>query len=381
MLDTLLEAHHTSVKDMLLLVKDARERQSRFLKLAEKLRAEVSRSVIGLYDPDSIWYRAYNLLLMGLLAGEHVAMVGLPGTGKTYLIESFCHACGIPFASFAGDAETSPSDLLGIAVEVIEDGERKQKFRKGRVFSPLLFVDEVNGLNPHALTALRPILWGKKYTDIVTGEKVAVPDPGVQFWAYNPAIRGATFEIPLAVRDRFLLSTWFGRAADKHVDEILEHLDTLVKPEDLTPQLCLQDFIEAKADLEVLYPSLESKVAWLVARRIMSASRTKRGDDRSYLVSIEEDGGKVSQRRISYRDLLHEESGGLSERASVLMFRAARLRAYLRGAQTVTEDDVIKVAPDVCRQRLQFTSEGWPFIGYEGIERFVLHLIDTTRAV
>ncbi len=50
--------------------------------LAEKLREQVRKAIVGQDD-------ALDLMLVGLFAGGHILLEGVPGTAKTLLVRAF----------------------------------------------------------------------------------------------------------------------------------------------------------------------------------------------------------------------------------------------------------------------------------------------------
>src|ERR1700710_2727459 len=79
-------------------------------------------------------------LLIGLLAGGHCLLEGVPGLGKTLLVRSLGQALKLDFRRIQFTPDLMPSDILG--TEILEEdhgtGKRHFKFQKGPVFTNLL---------------------------------------------------------------------------------------------------------------------------------------------------------------------------------------------------------------------------------------------------
>ena len=116
-------------------------------KLAQA-RASITRRFIG-------QERVVDLSLSALLCGGHGLLVGLPGLGKTRLVETLSIVMGLDSNRVQFTPDLMPADILGSEVlETGADGTRAFKFIPGPIFCQLLMADEINRASPRTQSAL-----------------------------------------------------------------------------------------------------------------------------------------------------------------------------------------------------------------------------------
>jgi MoxR-like ATPase len=99
--------------------------------------------------------RVVDQVLTTMLAGGHAVLVGVPGVGKTRLVQTMATVMGVSNARVQFTPDLMPTDILG--VEVLEDGAdgaRQFRFQRGPVFASLLLADEINRASPRTQSAL-----------------------------------------------------------------------------------------------------------------------------------------------------------------------------------------------------------------------------------
>ena len=109
--------------------------------------------------------RVVDQVLTTMLAGGHAVLVGVPGVGKTRLVETMATVMGVSNARVQFTPDLMPTDILG--VEVLEDGTdgtRKFKFQQGPVFASLLLADEINRASPRTQSALLQAMQERRVT-------------------------------------------------------------------------------------------------------------------------------------------------------------------------------------------------------------------------
>jgi len=145
-----------------------------------------------------------ELVLAALLCGGHGLLIGLPGLGKTRLVETLGTVMGMSEARVQFTPDLMPADILGS--EVLEsgaDGGRGFKFIKGPVFCQLLMADEVNRASPRTQSALLQAMQERSVT--IAGQLHRLPEPFHVFATQNPIEQEGTYPLPEAQLDRFLL--------------------------------------------------------------------------------------------------------------------------------------------------------------------------------
>jgi MoxR-like ATPase len=144
-------------------------------------------------------------LLIGLLAGGHCLLEGVPGLGKTLLVRSLGEALNLEFRRIQFTPDLMPSDILG--TEILEEdhgtGKRVFKFQKGPVFTSLLLADELNRTPPKTQAALLEAM--QEHTISYAGTTYPLPQPFFVLATQNPLEQAGTYPLPEAQLDRFLL--------------------------------------------------------------------------------------------------------------------------------------------------------------------------------
>src|SRR6187551_2786021 len=144
-------------------------------------------------------------LLIGLLAGGHCLLEGVPGLGKTLLVRSLGQALELEFRRIQFTPDLMPSDILG--TEILEEdhgtGKRHFKFQQGPVFTNLLLADELNRTPPKTQAALLEAM--QERTVSYAGVTHALPAPFFVLATQNPLEQAGTYPLPEAQLDRFLL--------------------------------------------------------------------------------------------------------------------------------------------------------------------------------
>ncbi|WP_237216883.1 AAA family ATPase [Falsiroseomonas oryziterrae] len=168
--------------------------------LAERLarvRQAVGRVIFG---QDQVVERT----LITLLSGGHVLLVGVPGLGKTKLVDTLGTVLGLDAKRVQFTPDLMPSDILGS--EVLEEdahGKRHFRFIKGPIFCQLLMADEINRASPRTQSALLQAM--QEHRVAIAGEVHQLPLPFHVLATQNPIEQEGTYPLPEAQLDRFLL--------------------------------------------------------------------------------------------------------------------------------------------------------------------------------
>ncbi len=148
--------------------------------------------------------RVVDLVLSTLLCGGHGLLIGLPGLGKTRLVETLSTVMGLDGKRVQFTPDLMPADILGSEVlETGADGSRAFKFIEGPVFCQLLMADEINRASPRTQSALLQAMQEKAVT--VAGQSHALAAPFHVLATQNPIEQEGTYPLPEAQLDRFLV--------------------------------------------------------------------------------------------------------------------------------------------------------------------------------
>src|SRR5439155_17085523 len=113
--------------------------------LAEQLREQVRKAVIGQDD-------ALDLMLVGLFAGGHVLLEGVPGTAKTMLVRAFALTLTLKSSRIQFTPDLMPGDVLG--TNLFNFQTNAFSLVKGPIFTQILLADEINRTPPKTQAAL-----------------------------------------------------------------------------------------------------------------------------------------------------------------------------------------------------------------------------------
>ena len=165
-------------------------------KLAEA-RQSITRRFVG-------QERVVDLSLSALLCGGHGLLIGLPGLGKTRLVETLGTVMGLDTNRVQFTPDLMPADILGSEVlETAADGGRAFKFIDGPIFCQLLMADEINRASPRTQSALLQAMQERQVT--VAGQNRPLPPPFHVLATQNPIEQEGTYPLPEAQLDRFLV--------------------------------------------------------------------------------------------------------------------------------------------------------------------------------
>jgi len=260
-------------------------------------------------------------LLVAVLAEGHVLLEDLPGVGKTTLARGLARAVGLEFARIQCTADLLPADVVG--TNVYNRREDRFEFRPGPVFANVVIVDEINRASPKTQSGLLECMQERRVTVDVHSHELA--RPFVVLATQNPVEFEGTYPLPEAQVDRFMMRLSLGYPDAPSEAEML-------RAHEVGDRVEAVDASDGPGDL---------LAAQDAARRVHSS-----GPLRAYVVAL-------LQRT---RDDERTELGG-SPRAGLLLLRAAKARALLRGRDHVLPDDVQALADVVLSHRLVLAPE------------------------
>lgn len=163
--------------------------------------------------------RVVELTLAALLCGGHALLIGLPGLGKTRLVDTLSTVMGLKGSRIQFTPDLMPADILGSEVlETAPDGSRAFRFIEGPIFCQLLMADEINRASPRTQSALLQAMQEKEVT--IAGQHRALGRPFHVLATQNPLEQEGTYPLPEAQLDRFLVQVdveYPDRATEKDI--------------------------------------------------------------------------------------------------------------------------------------------------------------------
>ena len=255
-------------------------------------------------------------IIVCFLAGGHVLLEDVPGTGKTMLLRAFSKSIGGSFKRIQFTPDLLPSDLTGI--NFYNQKESRFEFRKGPLFANIILADEINRATPRTQYALLESMEEKQIT--VDGNTYPMDRPYMVMATQNPLESYGTFPLPEAQIDRFFMRLSMGYMLRE--DElkvlcrpstisILETLPTVAQLSEYEPLAKICEGVEVSDD---------------VAGYIMDIVEHTRDDSRVLM--------------------------GVSTRGALALYRAAQITAAMDGRSYVIPEDVKKEALPVLGHRI-----------------------------
>jgi putative methanol dehydrogenase regulatory protein len=283
------------------------------------LKAEIGKAVVG---QDA----AVTGLIVGLVAGGHALLEGVPGVAKTLLVRTLARALDVNMARIQFTPDLMPADITG---SMIWDAGRSEfVFREGPVFTNLLLADEINRTPPKTQSALLESM--EEHTVSIDGATRTLPEPFMVIATQNPVEYEGTYPLPEAQLDRFLLKLELPLPSrEAEIDIIARH------QAGFNPRSLEEAGIRPVAGAADLHAAREAAARVEVAPAVMA-----------YLVDI------CRATRTSPAVRL-----GVSPRGATALLRTSRVWAFLQGRGFVTPDDVKTMAPSTLAHRLGLRAE------------------------
>jgi len=271
---------------------------------------------------------ALDAMVYALLSHGHCLLMGVPGLGKTLLVNALARLLGLQFSRIQFTPDLMPSDITG--TEILEQdattGHRGFTFAPGPVFTHVLLADEINRTPPKTQAALLEAMQEK--TVSVAGKVRRLQEPFIVLATQNPIEQEGTYPLPEAQLDRFLFEVRLGYPTIEDERRIVEQ-HSFAPTESLKPILG-RDEILAFREAIARIPAPPNVVDYAV--RIARATRP---DDLAAPPYI--------KRWVRW---------GASPRASQNLVVAGRARAACEGRFNVASLDVATLSPWVLRHRL-----------------------------
>ena len=262
-------------------------------------------------------------LLTGIIAGGHILIEGVPGLAKTLAVKTLAEVIDCGFKRIQFTPDLLPADIIGTMIYKQQTGEFIA--RRGPIFSNIVLADEVNRAPAKVQSALLEAMEERQIT--LGDETYPLPNPCFVLATQNPIEQDGTYPLPEAQTDRFLMKLKVGYPSPKEELMILRRMgkrEVRKVQKILTPQEI--EKLRTAADAVLVDEKIEDYIV-----RLIAATRETNAFEKEYVKYIEY---------------------GASPRATLALYRCAKVSALAEGRVFVIPDDIKAVIYDVLRHRI-----------------------------
>ena len=303
----------------------------------DNIRKNISSVIVG---KDEV----IKLILTSVLAGGHILLEDVPGTGKTVIAKSLAGSISGEFSRVQFTPDLLPSDVTGINFYNQKAGEFT--LRKGPVFGNIVLADEINRATPRTQSSLLECMEEHQVT--IDGVTYRLDEPFVVIATQNPIETAGTFPLPEAQLDRFLMKLSMGLPDKDEEVKIMERFMGEVPGAGSAKRVAAvcsaKDIVDMQQEAANVY----------VHKAILE-----------YIASIVQATRKNPEIKM-----------GISPRGTLALLRAVKAFAYIAGREYVVPEDVKAVAVSVLAHRLVLMSS---FSGDEGKKKLINDIVASTE--
>jgi MoxR-like ATPase len=292
----------------------------------KRVHGEISKVIVG-------YGNIIDDVLMAVLARGHVLLEGVPGLGKTKLVQTLCDALHLKSSRIQFTPDLMPADIVGTnVVRESETGEKHLDFQPGPIFANVILADEINRATPKTQSALLEAMQEKTVT--VGRKTYKLEEPFIVLATLNPLELEATYALPEAQLDRFFLKLKMNFPDIDTVHTILDRTTYLDEPS--VDRVWNAEKILQMRETALLVP-ISEQVQGYAIRLVMSTQPTT------------EYGHPLTKKYLRY---------GASPRGAQALVLGGKVRALLSGRAEVSTDDIRAVVLGALRHRVILNFEG-----------------------
>ena len=282
--------------------------------MIERVIENIQKKVVGKR-------KELEMILATLFSEGHALLEGVPGVAKTLIAKCIAMSLGLDFKRVQATPDMLPSDVIGFMI--FDAKESRFVFRRGPVFTNILFVDEINRAPPKTQAALLEAMQERQVT--IEGVSYPLPRPFLVIATMNPIEVEGTFPLSEAQVDRFLAKVGIDYPSLGETVDILSNYEKISTLDDMVPVLTREDVLNMIRLTKSVY--VEQNILKYIAA-IVEATRSHR-----------------------YVKL------GASPRGAIALYLLSKAIALIRGRDYVIPDDVKYVAYAALSHRIILKGE------------------------
>lgn len=286
--------------------------------------AEASAAVLAEVRTAVVGMPALDTALATVLAGGHLLLEDVPGTGKTLAARSLAAALGLDFSRLQCTPDLLPADVTGS--QVYDPATTSFDFRPGPIFTGLLLADEINRTPPKTQSALLEAMAERQVT--VEGTTHPLAQPFHVMATSNPVEHEGTYPLPEAQLDRFMTRLDVG-------------------------------YLEAEQETEMLRRRLARHTEETRVAQVIDAESLRRLQAGVENLHVDPDVLRYCVDLVAASRQAREVQVGASPRGSQALVLLARARAAMAGRDHTTPEDVKAIAVPALAHRLVLTPQAW----------------------
>ncbi|MBO6165785.1 MAG: MoxR family ATPase [Eubacterium sp.] len=279
--------------------------------LIGRVRQEISKEIIGQGN-------VVDSVIIALLTGGNVLLEGMPGLGKTRLVQTISKVMSMSFKRIQFTPDLMPADITGTNIMVKDENGSGFRFEAGPIFANIILADEINRATPKTQSALLEAM--QEHTVTVGDTSYMLPQPFFVLATQNPIEQEGTYPLPEAQLDRFsmkVLVEFPTRDELKGIVGLTENFNTAPVEPVLDSSMLLE--------LQQIVQSIP--IADAVMDRILDI-----------VMATHQENKYIRE--------------GVSPRAAQNLIRCSRARAFMNARMNVAFEDVDAVMYSVLRHRL-----------------------------
>jgi MoxR-like ATPase len=194
----------------------------RFQRQFRLVLSEVGKRIVGHVEIN-------EGILIALLANGHVLLEGIPGLGKTKLVQTLADVLHLAFSRIQFTPDLMPADIIGTnVIQETASGEKQLVFQPGPIFANIVLADEINRATPKTQSALLEAMQEKSVSVGRRTHKLELPF--FVMATQNPLEMEGTYPLPEAQLDRFFVKLMVAYPDARDLHEILDRTTQVAEP-------------------------------------------------------------------------------------------------------------------------------------------------------